>query len=129
MRLYFDAVLEGRRRLKALARMACAGLVSLPVPRLGPFLSLVDFQRKFWLPRLVNLEPSIPVELPAADLGCLPALFNGLPAFMTADWREKVIVPSGALVTAAPASLVAVRIHRPSSSPLFFIAQLSKSSG
>jgi hypothetical protein len=109
--------------------MACAGLFSLEVPRLGPFLSLVDFQRKFWLPRLVKLEPSIPVELPAAALYVFPVIFAVLPAFMTADRRVTVIVPSGALVTVAPASLVAVRIQRPSISTPFFIAQLSKSSG
>ena len=127
--MYFDEALEGRRRFKALARVACAGLLSLPVPRVGPFLSLVDFQRNFWLPRLVKLEPSIPVELPEAGLDVLPAFFAVLPAFMTADRRETVIVPSGALMTVACASLVAIRIHRPSISPLFFIAQLSKSSG
>jgi len=125
-RLYFDETPEGRRRLAALARVACAGLVSLLIPRLAPFLSLVDRQRKSWLPRFVNLEPSIPVELPEAGLEGLVPLFAGLPALMAMDRRETVIIVRVPSEAAALISLAAARSHRPSISPPFFIAHSSK---
>ena len=127
-RLYFDEVPKGRRRLKALARVACAGLVSLLVPRLAPFLSLVDLQRKSWPPLFVNLEPSIPVVLPRARLAGHPALFAGLPALIATDRRDMVIVVPVPSAEAAAPALVAALIHRPSSSQPFLIAHPSKSS-
>ncbi len=127
-RLYFAAWLPGRRRFEALARVGCAGLVSLLTPRLGPFLSLVDFQRDFWLPRLVNLEPSIPEELAAAVLEGLPALPAGRPALIFVDFRETVIVLRVELSVVASTSLAAALVQRPSSSLLLFIAHSSKSS-
>ncbi len=127
-RLYFSALLPGRRRFEELARVNCAGLVSLLTPRLGPFLSLVDCRRNSWPPRLVNLEPSIPEELAAALLEGLPALPAGRPALIAVDFREIVIVLRAGLSEAAPTSLAATLVQRPSSSLLFFIAHSSKSS-
>ena len=127
-RLYFDELFDGRRRFEALARVACAGLESLLIPRLGPFRALVDFQRKSRPPRLVNLELLTPVELPEAVPDGLPVLLAGLPVFMTVDWRETVIVLRAPSLTVAPASLAAAFVQRPSSSLLLFIAQSSKPS-
>ena len=95
MRLNFVALLEGWRRFALLARTAFAGLRSLLVPRLGLFRLLVDRMRKLWLPRLVNLDPSIAVEPVAALLDGRVPLAAGLPALMTLDRREIVIVQSG----------------------------------
>jgi len=121
--------LEGRRRFEALARVNCAGLVSLLVPRLAPFLFLVDRQRKFWLLRRVKLDPSIPLELPEAVLDGHPALFAGLPVLIAMERREIVIVVRVPSAADAPASLVVARNHRPSISSPRFIAQPLKSSG
>jgi hypothetical protein len=127
-RLFLDERSTGSRRLAELARVNSEGLVILLVPRLAPFLSLEERQRKSWPPRLVNLEPSIPVELPAAGFDGQPVLFAGFAALVIVDRRGAVIgvrVPS---VAVAPASLAAARNHRWSISTPFFIAQPSKSS-
>jgi len=121
-------VLKGSRRLALLARTAFAGLRSLLTPRLGSFRPLVDCRRKAWLPRLVNLDPSIPVELAAAGREVLPLVTAGLAVLMVVDLREIVMVLLTELFNVCPASLVAALVQRPSISPLRFIAQLSKSS-
>jgi hypothetical protein len=117
-----EEVPEGRRRLAELALTACAGLVSVLTPRLAPFLSLVDRQRKSWLPRFVNLEPSI-TAVPAEEvLRGHAALLAGLPALMTVDLRETIILVRAPSAVAGPASLAAARIHCPSSSAPLLMA-------
>jgi hypothetical protein len=128
LRLNFASLLEGCRRFEALARTALVGLLSLLVPLLGLLRSEVDRWRKSRLPRFVNLDPSIPVVLPAAVFVGLTLLAAGLPVLVILERRETVTVPSGALAVFTPASLTAALVHRPSISSLLFIAQLSKSS-
>ena len=124
-RLYLVELFPGRRRLAELARTVCEGLVILFTPRLAPFLVLVDRQRNFWLPRLVKLEPSIPVE-PVAD--GREGLVAGLAALLVADRRVTVFNRAAGLSAAVPASLTAALFQRPSISSLLFIAHPSKSS-
>lgn len=127
-RLYLLEVFPGRRRLAELARTACEGLVILFAPRLAPFLSLVVRQRNFWLPRLVKLEPSIPVEPVADGREVLVDLVAGLAALMVVDRRVTVFIRVIDLFAVVPASLIAALFQRPSISLLLFIAHPSKSS-
>ena len=127
-RLYLAEWFPGRRRLAELARTNCEGLVILLTPRLAPFLSLVDFQRNFWPPRFVKLEPSIQVELDADGREGLVDLPAGCAALIVVDRRETVILLRAGLTAAVPASLIVALFQRPSISPLLFIAHPSKSS-
>ena len=77
------------------------------------------------LPRLVNLDPSIPVELATAGRVVLPA---GLAALIVVDEREIVMVLRAELLIACPASLVVAFFQRLSILSALFIAQFSKSS-
>jgi hypothetical protein len=124
-RLYLAVLFPGRRRLAELARVVCEGLVSLLAPRLAPFLFLVDRQRKLWPPRLVKLDPSIPVELEAEGR---EGLVVRLAALIVVDRRETVFIRRVELTEVVPASLIAALFQRPSISPLLFSAQPSKSS-
>ena len=94
-------------------------------PRLGSFRSLLEFRRKAGLPRLVNLDPSIPVELAVAGREVLPA---GLAALMVVDEREIVMVLRSELLITCPATLAVALVQRPSISPALFNAHFSKSS-
>ncbi len=127
-RLYLAVLFPGRRRLAELARVVCEGLVSLLAPRLAPFLFLVDRQRKLWPPRLVKLDPSIPVELEAEGREDLVDLVADLAALIVVDRRETVFILRVELTEVVPASLIAALFQRPSISPLLFNAQPSKSS-
>ena len=77
---------------------------------------------------MVNLDPSIPVELAVEGPEGLVPLEELLTVLVILERRVAVIVPSGALVAATPASLTAALFQRPSISSLLFIAQPSKSS-
>ncbi len=127
-RLNVDSLLMGSRRFALLARTACAGLLSLLTPRVGPFLFRVDCRRKSRLPRWVNLEPSIPVEFAEVWFEGLPVFMDGLTPLMVVERRATVLVPSGALTADGPASLLDAFIQRPSISPALLIAHPSKSS-
>jgi hypothetical protein len=126
VRLYFSALFEGRRRFSALALAAWAGLVSFETPRLGLLRSLVDCQRKSWLPRFVNFEPSITERQPAAGRVGLAALKAGLFALTAVDRIGAAVVPAEN-PAGVPASLATAMFHRLSSSPPFFSAHPSKS--
>lgn len=118
----------GSRRFELLARTAFTGLSSLLTPRVGPFRFLVDCRRKSWLPRLVNLDPSIPTVLFEVRFESLPDFTAGLAALVVVDLRVTVIVLWAELLMDGPASLAAAFVQRPSISPALFTAHSSKSS-
>jgi len=125
-RLYFSALSDGRRRFSALALSARAGFDSLAIPRLGPLRSFVDRHRKSWLPRFVNLEPSILCRPLSGRADGLPALSAGLPGLIDAA-RGGPVMALAEPDAGTPDSLATANVQRPSSSPPFFSAHSWKS--